>query len=68
MNNLLIPGIIVGTVLLIGGSLMYNDNYKNILDHVDPELNHRVGDKYLGGGGKTIRKKHRNGKTRKNKP
>ena len=67
-NNLLIPGIIIGAVLLIGASLTYNDNYKNILDKVDPDLNHRIGDKYFGGR-KTMRNKgHRNGKTRKNKP
>jgi hypothetical protein len=64
MNKLLMPGIIVGAVLVIGGALTYN--YKNILDYVKPDFEHRIGDKYFGGR-KTMRKKHRNGKKSRRK-
>jgi len=36
MNNLLVHGIIVGDILVIGASLKYNNNYKNIFDSVNP--------------------------------
>ena len=55
MNSLLIPGIIVGAVLLVG---IGGYNYKNILDYVNPDFEHRIGDKYFGGR-KTMRKKDR---------
>ena len=66
MNNLLIPGIILGAILLIGSSLKYNNNYKNMLDYVNPSMSHREGDTYFGGR-KTMRKKHRNGKKSRRK-
>jgi len=57
MDNLLIPGIVVGAVLLVG---IGGYNYKNILDYVDPNFEHRIGDKYFGGR-KTMRKRGRKG-------
>jgi len=57
MDNLLIPGIIVGAVLLVG---IGGYNYKNVLDYVTPDFEHRIGDKYFGGR-KTMRKRHRKG-------
>jgi hypothetical protein len=60
MDNLLLPGIIVGAILVIGGALKYNNNYKNILDSVNPSLSHRVGDTYFGGK-KTMYRRYRKG-------
>jgi hypothetical protein len=61
MDNLLLPGIIVGSILVIGTALKYKNNYKNMLDAVNPSLSHRVGDTYFGGRKTKHRrdKKHR---------
>jgi len=60
MDNLLLPGIIVGAVIVVVGALKYDNNYKNILDHLNPSLSHRVGDTYFGGR----KTKHRRDKKR----
>ena len=41
-------------------------DYKNILDSVNPDFEHRIGDKYFGGR-KTMRKRHRKGKNSRRK-
>jgi hypothetical protein len=66
MDNLLLPGIIIGAVIVVGASLKYNNNYKNILDYANPSLSHRVGDTYFGGR-KTKHRRHKKYKGNKSR-
>ena len=65
MDNLLLPGIIVGAALVIGSALKYNNNYKNMLDYVNPSLSHRVGDTYFGGRKTKHRRNKKHNKSRR---